>query len=170
MKIPKKLVITKKLYNRLKNTELESLGWNDYDEQGNLFDVHEAALFLLGAKDGVLTEAIALYGPSFLYPDGNYSDDDMHTGGCEFMPGVTSSELARAYTRLAKKDLTPAAFAHILDPVLYKKRGRWASVLGGALRKSPGMPFICFNPEPTAVIGVNKTGKSKWIPISIQGK
>jgi hypothetical protein len=169
MRIPKKLIIAKKLYNRLKNTELP-LMWEDVDHYGNPVKTHESLLFLLGAKDGILTEAIELNGPSYLNPYGNQDEDDIFTEGCEFMPGVSSSELTRAYIKLAKKGLTPTAFAHILDPVLYKKRGRWGHVFGRALRKSPGMPFICFNPEPTAVMGTNKTGASKWIPISIQGK
>jgi hypothetical protein len=118
---PTKIYMSGDLYNdlRKKQKSIRQHGRN-------------ANLYMCGAnKYGVLREAIHL------------SDDGQ---GCEFMPEIDSTVLAKTYMKLIKKKLTPAAFIHLIHDTEHSDAD-WGDAYGIAPKTHRDFPFITISTE-----------------------
>lgn len=120
----------------------------EYDEwqcERDKYDWSPNELYMLGVnKQGIIMAA------EFLDSEG---------AGCEYMPGITTAELTRAYIKLSKKNLTPIGYA---VTVPWFQRGGDAIWDGdGAQFIDTGMWVLEFSPKPIGIKSYNERSK-RW--------
>ena len=110
-----KLIITKKLHERLKSISAKNSP--------------ETVIYLLGKNtDGVIIRSTSV---------------PITTRGCAWMPEASIQGMTTAYMRLANISLAPCALA-VIQGTISKKKPGYQAVQGTALYKSK-IPFIYYN-------------------------
>ena len=132
MKIPKSISLDKKLFNQLRQLDDFPKLWHFFDEHGNRKCQHGVVLFLLGAnKKGIYINAERLKAGA-----GGW--------GCQYMPSIGRSEMARAYVELIKRKTIPGAFAivHPQDVRFPISNDRWGLDWGAEAEKHINRAYI----------------------------
>lgn len=166
MKISRRVVMTKKVCDTIRKARMTYIDTHVYtDARGyeQVEEVYQAVLFLLGADKNRVIKGVARITPDLEY----YQSD-----GCEYLPGVTASNMRRAYTTLINQKLTPIGFGHKLHETMLPSLNKypWDGMLGHDLiKKFPGFIVVRFHPDPRA-IKIYERNKTKWIPLTIQNR
>lgn len=139
MKIPKRVVISKDMYQKVKNVS----------------SYNNARLFLLGKnKKGIYIEAMQLQN---------------HHTGCWMIPEVRQVALVRTYLDMVKKELRPGGFAVVPSPSWHPRKDYVVHDLLNVPATYTGQLFIIFDPEPSAFVCTDPRKETvKWIPVTIK--